>query len=250
MLFANLITLIFLFTAAAPAGDLGPALQEFDEGNRRYRNGDYRGALAAYQRVVQHGYESGVLYYNIGNAFFRTDEIGQAIRFYEKARRFLPRSPELNHNLAIVKTHVVDEFSRVPEPFWRPAWQVIAQSLGARGLFGAGMLFYVLGAVVLAINIRSGRSPWRRRILAAAAAGAIVFISLSFFVSLGGADTRTGVVIRDEVTLLREPGGSESDHQIHEGLVVGIASQRDQWLEVRLPNGTTGWLHEESLGEI
>ncbi|MEX0746859.1 MAG: tetratricopeptide repeat protein [Rhodothermales bacterium] len=250
MRIANLITLMLLLARAASAGDIGSALQDFDQGNQRYRDGDYRGALAAYERVLQQGYESGVLYYNTGNAYFRTDEIGQAIRYYEKARRFVPKNPELLHNLTIARTHVDDEFSRVPEPFWRPAWQSVARILGAGGLFVLGMLFYVAGAVVLAMKIRSGPSPWRRRILVVAAVGTLLFVALSFYASLGGADRRSGVIIPDEVTLMTEPGGSESDHQIHEGLVVDIASERGEWLEVRLPNGTTGWLLEESVGEI
>ena len=63
----------------------------YQEGNRLYQEGEFEGALASYLRLVEAGFESGAVYYNIGNAFFKLGELAQSILYYERARRPTPR---------------------------------------------------------------------------------------------------------------------------------------------------------------
>jgi tetratricopeptide (TPR) repeat protein len=246
----GLFVMLLLISGSAVADDLGAAVREFDQGNALFRRGDYRGALAAYGRVAEEGYVSGPLYYNMGNAFYRIDEIGQAIRYFEKARRFMADRPELIHNLEIARSRTVDEFSRIPDPVWLPIWQGIVRRVGPGGLFAVGVLFYVLFAVLAGRRIVRGPGSWLRRLLTASAAAAVIFVVLGFTASIAGDARVEAIVLPDEVILLSEPNGRQTDLAVHEGLLVHILETRRDWMEVRLPNGATGWMRSESLGEI
>ncbi len=250
MLIRILILLAMILPSSLHAQDLAVAVSDFDEGNRRYRMGDYQGAVGSYERALNHGFASEALYYNMGNAYFRLDEIGQAVRYYEKARRIAPAIPELEHNLTIAREQTVDSFSRLPEPFWMPVWSALLRTLGSIGLFLIGALFYLVACGAIAMRIRTGQTPWRRRVLSAALVLAVCFMSFGFAASAEEVRDRKGVVLVDQSSLHEEPDDASSDLKVHEGLVVEIIAAAGEWSHVRLPNGTRGWLLSEDLGEI
>ena len=229
---------------------LEEAVRHFDEGNIRYEQGDFRGALESYERARDAGFVSGALFFNMGNAYYRLDELGQAVRFYHKAAEIMPQSAGLDHNLTIVREESADQFSRLPAPIWRVAWREFVRLFGMTGLFIVGFVFYLAAMVVLALRIRSGQTAWRRRILTASVALALVFLTAGFAASVESAKPGRAVVLLDEVTLLDAPDGGRSDLEIHEGLVVDIVRERDGWMEVRLPNGATGWIRGDTVGRI
>lgn len=248
----RLTVVLLLILCARPlvAEDLKEAVRNFDEGNRHYRQGEYREAVDRYQRAIDEGFVSGALLFNMGNAYFRLDEIGQAIRYYEKAAEVIPESTALRHNLAIARAQTIDQFSQLPKPIWETWWQWVIRTFGSSALFAMGVAFYLAAAVTVAIRIRDGQSPWRRRILTFTAVLAIVFISTGFAASVEEQTARRAVVLSDEVTLRESPDGAASDTEIHEGLVVHVATPKADWIEIRLPNGVRGWVPAASLGVI
>lgn len=241
-----------LLTAAPARAQVDAAVRHFDDGARRYADGDYRGALTAYEQALATGFASGALYYNMGNAYFRLDEVGQAIRHYEKARAFLPDSPELGHNLEIARARAVDRMSTLPEPFWRPWWRRLLALTGVGGLFFAGLALYLAAAALLGHRIWTGtRLPWHRRTLAATSAAGLLLLVLAFTASLDRQHHRRAVVIATAVGLHEAPQAqTDVALELHEGLLLDILDERDAWLEVRLPNGTTGWIDAQAVGEI
>lgn len=246
-----LVSLLGLYTSStSSAQSVDDAVRHFDEGNIRYQQGDFYGAVTNYGRAAEEGFVSGALFFNMGNAFYRLDETGQAVRYYEKAAGLLPRSAELDHNLRMVREQSIDQFSRLPEPFWKSWWQAVVERFGSTTLFGIGMIFYLSVAAVLALRIRRGQTPWRRRGLAVFASIAVVFLVAGFAASVQDQTSSRAVVLIDEVTLLETPEGARSDLEIHEGLVVNVLVNQDGWMEVRLPNGATGWVRSEALGLI
>ena len=244
-----LLLLIFCVHPSA-AEDLQEAVRNFDEGNLHYRQGEYRGAVDSYSQAIDESVVSGALLFNMGNAYFRLDEIGQAIRYYEKAAEVIPESTELRHNLVIARAQTIDQFSQLPKPIWESWWQWVIRTFGSRALFAVGVAFYLGAAVTVAIRIRDGQTPWRRRILTLTAVLAAVFISTGFAASVEEQTARRAVILTDEVSLRESPDGPTSDTEIHEGLVVGVATARAEWVEITLPNGVRGWVRAASLGVI
>ena len=251
--FARRLLLLFfgaVISTSANAQALDQAIRYFDDGNIRYRQGDFRGALTSYDNAVAEGFVSGALFFNMANAYYRLDETGQAVRYYEKAAEIMPRSAELDHNLEIVREQVIDQFSRLPDPFWMVWWKAAVRFFSTSGLMAIGMIFYASATVALALRIRGGPTPWRRRLFASSSGLALVFLAAGFTASIEDQSANRAVVLIDEVSLLESPEGVRSGLDIHEGLVVSVVVVRDEWMEVRLPNGATGWVRSQALGLI
>ena len=89
----------------------------FQQGNQLYQGGDFAGALKAYQAVLQGGFESADLYYNLGNAHFKTGDLGRTILNYERARKLNPGDADIQANLDLARSLTVDEIEPLPR-FW------------------------------------------------------------------------------------------------------------------------------------
>ena len=101
-------------------GAPGPAVTQvefYQEGNRLYQEGDFEGALASYLRLVEAGFESGEVYYNIGNTYFKLGDVAPSILYFERARRLLPGDEDVQANLDLARSLTVDEIEPLPR-FW------------------------------------------------------------------------------------------------------------------------------------
>lgn len=245
-----LIAAILLVAAPVRAQGIDLADRHFDEGNRLFQDGYFEAAVEKYRMAIEAGYGSGSLYYNMGNAYFRMDELGESILYYEKADKWLPARTDVAHNLSLARGQLSDSFSRVPPPMWRRVLQRIGQVWSPSALFTVGLLLYLGAAGALALWIRRGRSAWLRRTVYGVGLPGICIILLGLAASYDRVHAVRAVMLENQTTLLDRPNGGESDVQIDEGAVVRIVTQRGAWSEVQLPNGSSGWVLAESYGTI
>src|SRR5919197_1709802 len=77
---------------AQPAADFTKATQE-------YAQGHFKEAISGYEALVRAGQLSANLFYDLGNAYFRTGDFGRAILNYERALALEPHHPEAQANL-------------------------------------------------------------------------------------------------------------------------------------------------------
>lgn len=225
----------------------------FEEGNRLYQQEDYQGALDSYLRTREAGFESPSLYYNIGNAYFKANELGRAILYYERARRLAPSDADILANLELARSLGADEIVPLPR-FWLlrvGSWwtNLLPRSL-LIGLTAAGYLM-AAGAVVLLV-LRLGAPSWARR---AAVAGGVVVLLLG--TTLAVRETGLGqplhaVVLAAEVGVQSAPSDDPALQLfvIHEGTRVRVDRRSEEWLEVVLDDGKVGWVRAEVLEEV
>ncbi|ARA93396.1 MAG: tetratricopeptide repeat protein [Bacteroidetes bacterium] len=250
---AGMLMLVLVAMTARPAAaQRAEAARLFEEGNALYRQGDYAGAADAYRAALDRGYASGALYYNLGNAYFRQDELGQAIRYYLKARRWLPHDRAVQHNLAIARARTVDDIAQRPEPFWKPAWQALLRVLGAGGLFALGMGCYLTAVALAGYWLWTRRrNEWVRRGLVVAGVAAVLLLAAAFLASLTPQLDRRAVLVADAAVLHEAPAPETATALIlHEGLTLSILRTQGPWAEVELPNGATGWIEASALADV
>ena len=248
----NLFALAVVFLAPDARAQVTEAVRHFDLGNQHYAEGAYQHALTAYEQALASGFASGALYYNMGNAYYRLDELGQAIRHYEKARRFIPDDPQLLHNLEIARSRINAPFSTLPTPIWVTWWKRYVVGAGALVFFLIGLAFYGIAAVLTGHRIWTGtRNPWHRRALSASLILGLVLLGTAFAASLDRTLDRQAVIIVDQVTLRNAPqNDASSELDLHEGVLLDVLGQEDGWIEVRLPNGITGWIEAAAAAEV
>ena len=240
---------LLILVAAAPA----PAQSAFfDEGNRLYQAGDFDGALDRYLRILDQGLESGDLYYNIGNTYFKRGELGPAILYYERARRVMPGDDDLLANLALARSMTADEI--VPRPrFWlfRAAgwWVALLPRAALTWLVVLAWVTAVGGAAVVVLRPAAGLVIWARRIALAAAALTLVF-GLNLLVRELGLDAGDeAIVVADAVEVQSAPSDDPAlqIRAVHAGTKVVMDRRSDEWVEIVLEDGVVGWVRTAQL---
>lgn len=240
------LLLIALLLPASSSGQ--PVDSLFVRGNRHYQAGDFDEALAAYHQILERGTTSGALYFNMGNTYFRRGAMGQAIRYYEKARRLGVNEARLRHNLMIA-------YERIPgdaEPLQRrPLWERAASALPVLAVFLAGLGLLIV-SLALAVHRRwtTSRAVGRPLIAGTAAVALVVFL-LAFGTSHLQTRNPRAVVIADRAPLRTTPRSeSPADTTLREGAIVDVQRRAAGWIRVRLPGGRSGWMPGDILGEI
>lgn len=249
---------LMLLAAASLAVTVRPATAQEDffvEGNRLYQESDFRGALENYLRIEEAGFESGPLYYNIGNSYFKLGELGPAILYYERARTLMPGDDNVVANLQLARSRTADEVNPLPGflPFRLARWWVNAISPGAlRIIVGTAYVLAMAGLALMILMRGSGVGRWGGR---AAIVGGVVAVLLGINLAvteLGLAQPRRAVVMDAEADVQSAPSADPSLQvfTVHEGTTVRIDRQSDGWAEIVLDDGQVGWLELSVLEEI
>ena len=115
------------------------------QGNTAYQNGDYELAIDCYQEIIQHGNEGAILYYNLGNAYFKAKQTPEALLWYERALRLDPSNEDIKHNIAYANLQITDKIEVLPELFIVRWWNGLSQSMTATAW---AVMAVVFGAVL------------------------------------------------------------------------------------------------------
>ena len=219
----------------------------YQEGNRLYQEGDFENALTNYLRLVEAGFESGEVYYNIGNTYFKLGNLPQSILYYERARRLLPADEDVQVNLALARSLTVDEIEPLPR-FWLfgvVEWWV--DLLPRTLLIAVVATSYLVGTGVVLLLILKRGAPlavWGWRITAASG-----FVFLLFGLNLairefGVGRVQEAVVFEPRVDVMSAPLDDETltVFTVHEGTKVRIERLAEEWAEVALEDGRVGWV--------
>ncbi len=233
-----------------PAITLASPIDEFaQEGDEAFRNGDYAQAIDLYMRVLENGYESAALYYNLGNAHFKNSELGSAILWYERAQQRAPHDPDIRYNLTLAKSRTVDRIEEAPR---LGIWDLLDKM---RDLidpsFGAGLAwsFALLASLFLAIGLLVKYELVQKGAFVSSGVMAFFFVISISLVMLRVAEENGppgAVVMVDKVVVRSAPDGSAGEvFHLHEGTRVEIVKHLEGYYEIRLADGRQGWLPSE-----
>ena len=231
-------------------GTPSPALTQvefYQEGNRLYQEGDFEGALASYLRLVEAGFESGEVYYNIGNTYFKLGDVAPSILYYERARRLLPGDEDVQANLDLARSLTVDEIEPLPRFWLFSAVEWWVGLLPRTFLIAVVAASYLVGTgVVLLLVLKRGAqvAVWGRRI---ASASGVVFLILGLNLAVRELElgqAQEAVVLQPQVDVLSAPLDDETltIFTVHEGTKVRIDRLSGEWAEVALEDGRVGWV--------
>jgi len=259
------VAVVWLFSATA-SGQESPARPNFlprekgigaglhfQKGNQLYQQGQYLEAAQEYEQVLSLGFESGELYFNLGNAYFKARELGRAILNYERAKRLLPRDEDVDYNLQIANLSVVDKIT-VPPPFL--PLKVFSDFKGQFGvnswaLFTLGCYTAVIGLISVRVLLPR---PAVRRFTTATILPLVLFLilsSLTFAARVREAQATEAILLADKVDVQSAPGGEGTTvFSLHEGVKVRVEETSGEWVEIRLADGKVGWIKTADLERI
>jgi len=247
-----IVSFVIVVLCSGIKGFAGEKEQLFSEGNAFYQEGKYSETLKAYQRILDMGYESGSLYYNVGNCYYKLQDIGRAILFYERAKKFMPGDEDLKINLTLANLAVMDKI------ITRPQFILFRIVRGFTHLVPQSIMMWVV--VGLYLGFVGSFVVWivlRKRVLRLTGFRLGVFLGILFLVfglSLVGrlreaGQKVEGIILVDKVDVMSAPSEDEGVEvfSLHEGTKVWVDQRSGEWMEIVIADGKVGWVKQEAL---
>ena len=201
--------------------------------------------------IYNTGYRSANLDYNIGNAYFKLNNIPSAILFYERAYLLKPADEDINYNLQIARTLTVDRFQEIPELFFVRWYNFVSLFLSTNSWAKISITSFILFLLLLSLYIYSPRH--RYKIIGFWLAIFFIILSLT---SLAFTARNKSLVYDSHKAIISSPvvsGKSSPDKSgndlfvLHEGTKVTVEDEVGEWFEIRLSDGNKGWVPLNSL---
>jgi len=221
------------------------------QGNQLYQNKQYDEAINTYQEILDQGYASAALYYNLGNAYYRAGKIGYAILNYERGLKLEPDNEDLQYNLKIVKARTIDRIKEVPQIFLVDWWVTLITAFSLTTWQVLVIIFYLilLASITIFFVIKNGRLQRYSVYSAFISLLIAIFFTIILFANLNRETSKDfAILTTNTVAAKQSPNDSSNDlFVVHEGLKVSVLSQFGDWVEVKLYDGKVGWLPKDAL---
>jgi len=225
------------------------ALSHFVSASTAYQDGQYKEAVKKYTEILTGERESGAVYYNLANSYFRSRELGRAILNYERARRLMPRDSDLNFNYAYAgfqmehyengtTINVIDRLLRGHAEFY---------SLDEMVLIIVGIIF-AIGCLFLASLYMNWPNVWRRGVLTSLFLGFLIFtIGLMAKVEY---ERDLAVAIYSGKSYFEPRRDSTVHFKLPEGMKAKILKSKGEWTKIQRLDGKSGWVSKNMLEKI
>lgn len=244
------LIIIFIFSSVSAAQD-----SRIDDllfrGNNAYQNDNYEEALKYYNEIVHEGYSDPKLYYNIGNCYFKIDQLGMAILFYEKALKISPNDEDAKFNLSVANARIVDRIKEVPKLFIFAWWETIVTTFSVTGwAFIVALLFLsFLGISLFWLFTKVQQLKQISFMIGGINLGILIISIFLLTASINHENANDyAVLISNSAAAKVSPGTKSSDaFIIHEGVKFSVLNYVNGWYEIKLPDGKVGWLPETTL---
>lgn len=244
------LLLFLLLTISMPAICRPDSL--FAQANRLYRQQEYKQAAAIYQLLIDSGYQVPDLYFNAGNAYYKSNRTGMAIYSYEKALRLKPGDEATEHNLAMVNQRV-DNIQALPKLFFERWWMQWEQVHTAAGwAIGSIVLFWLLLAAFVAYRYMPGfrqvRLRWGIPVIAAIFAA---YFGMAAWMQYKAFNSNTAIVVQADGKVKSAPDeGSKDLFETKEGAKVEILDATKDYCKVQLADGKMGWIATGAIKKL
>lgn len=223
-------------------------------GDSAYNNESFIEAAGFYEEVLSEGYESAELYYNLGNAYFNLNKLPEAILNYERAKVLAPRDPDIEFNLSIANSMIPDKIEVVPEIFYIRWWKSLRNSINLHTWTISSIVVFVLIILSAGIFFLSRNLMFRK--FAFWLGGAFIVLGICVFsMTYTKYDMQSkhmeAIVFDPTITVKSSPNQLGKDlFVIHEGTKVFIMEEINSWCNIRIANGSEGWLPAGSIKRI
>lgn len=223
----------------------------FSQGNEAYNNGEFQQALLFYNQILEQGKHSPEVYFNMANSYYRLNMVGEANFYYEKAKLLDPTNEDILINGGFAQNMTLDTI--VPLRV-SPIQQIVSNYFGLFSIDRWALIAVIMGWTTLIVFIWflwSG-GPGQKKLL---------FTGLCFFLLLWVLSSATtyrlnnyknnrtyAIIFSEQIEIFSEPNQrSEIQFYLHEGTKVELIENLQQWQNIRLANGASGWVSDANL---
>ena len=246
----GLLLFIMLFSLATA----GSNNVTFDSANAAYAKGNYDKAIKLYTSVIDKDLESSELYFNLGNAYYKTNNIGLAILNYERAKKLSPNDEDILTNLKLANQKTEDKIESAPQLFLTEWKNGLIDIMSERGWSWFCIFLLCLSLIFISFFILSGNQRAKKFGFFSGGLTFIMTIAIFFIAQQKYEHTiknDTAIVTSASVTVTGSPDEKGTKLFIlHEGTKVLVTEENGEWTEVKIANGNVGWIKSSQLKNI
>jgi len=243
-----LAAIIGILAAAAPCPAQEHA-RRFLAAMEAYKAGDYASAVNGLEAIAAAGVQNGQLYYDLGNAHLKNNDLGRAILWYERALNLLPNDPDLLFNYHYARSLTKDAQDENANPlvrilfFWK--YQLSARAIILLAL-AFNLLFWSLATAQRLLRRRGLRYG-----ALAALIPALVFGLTAAYNYYDAAHQTRAIVLPEKVAVRSglEPTSTEL-FELHAGAKVKVVRTKKDHIQIRFSEDKIGWIASGAVGRI
>ena len=221
--------------------------QDYKNGMDAYKKGQYDLAIQEFESILSNNWDSPELYYNLGNAFFRSGNTAGAVWAFESCLNLSPTHSDAKYNLKLANLKVIDRMGLPDPPLYLQWYLGLKEQFTPTTWINITLFILFLFSLSVTVNrlfLFSLVQNLRGIILT------IFFISL--FLTLHSIWTdnslNLGVIYSLKAEVRSEPNTfSTRLFEVHEGLKVSINQLENNWVKIELLDGKTGWITENQI---
>ena len=222
----------------------------FDQSNAFYTDGKYQMAIDGYQDILNSGYESAELYYNLGNAYYKLNNIPESNFFYEKARSISPTDEDILVNLSYAQNLRIDKIEKLPITQTQNFKINILNLLSEKGwsvlLIILAWIACVSFVLYLSVNNSGNKRIFFTQFIILMIG--LIVVSTINYEKKNLNNEKFAIIYDKEIEVWSEPNKiSELKFLLHEGTKVKQVDTIQDWVNIQLENGTLGWIQSSSI---
>ncbi len=243
---------LFLFYIAFAITNISSQEDILNKAGKEYNNGNFDKSITLYDSLLQDGYYSPDLYYNLGNFYYKKNDLGKAVLYYEKALKYRPNDADIKHNLYLTRRKIDSEIVELPDFFLRRWWVRTSDFFGLGIWTFLSIFFALILAVILGLNwIKNyrfnGYLPIINTLL-------ILFFILSLFASFRKYDVlydNDKCILIQADSLFKAPDNrSDLLYKLDPGEKLQLIDSINTWYKIKLVNKETGWIGKTNCKKI
>ncbi len=248
----SFITLAFCLQSLAPAFARDVTQQLADSARLAYEKQQYKSSVVYYEKILASGKNSAALHYNLGNAYFRNNQLGQAIYQYELAKKLDPADEDIKNNLRIAATKTIDKIDVKENYFVNSIRSNMYSFYTTTGWAWVTIVLTALGMLFLLLYLFSHNTLFKRLGFWTGSVSLIATV-VSFCIGFGALHNKNkksqAIITAQVVQVLNAPNTSgKSRFSLHEGTKVNVLESTDEWTSIQLDNGNEGWVKTTEVG--
>ena len=223
----------------------------FKNANDLYKEGKFEEAIEIYKQIEATDVVSSELYYNLGNAYYKLNNVANTIYNYEKALLLDPLNKDAANNLEFARRMTIDNIEELPKTFLQRLEINYLQKLSYNQWAKLSIAFSFLGAILFLLFYFSTISN-KKRIYFVTSIFSFLLLIISVFITYHqyqkAINTKYAIVFSPKVSVNNAPTLNSDDiFELHEGTKVSVLDAVDNWKKIKLADGKIGWISLEDI---
>ncbi|WP_089663968.1 SH3 domain-containing protein [Christiangramia echinicola] len=240
--------LLFSFAGFSQNEDL------FEEANSAYQSGDYQHAVNFYEEILDNGETSAELYYNLGNAHYKMNNIAPSIYYYEKALQLDPTDEDIKNNIEFARNMAIDDIEEVEQTGINQWFNGLISTYSYSTWAVIAIIFSILFVALFLLYYFTYTSLYKR-LLFTGAMLAVLLCGLSIIFAFQQQsyiqENQYAIIFGEEVEVRDEPNlRGDASFELHEGTKAKVLEDYQEWARIELANGAQGWVKNSAIKKL